>query len=107
MIEGLRRLALSNTTLATASPNRIRLTLLKIGAVVLRNTRRIRLLLSSACPASGTVLYRRRPPRHLLTTAECCPGTLTNNGGWGRCLRNPQIGPDQPIMTITTRLIPC
>ena len=50
LIEGLRRLALSNTTLATASPNRIRLTLLKIGAVVLRNTRRIRLLLSSACP---------------------------------------------------------
>ena len=50
LIEGLRRLALSNTTLATASPNRIRLTLLKTGAVVLRNTRRIRLLLSSACP---------------------------------------------------------
>ena len=50
LIEGLRRLALSNTALATASPNRIRLTLLKIGAVVLRNTRRIRLLLSSACP---------------------------------------------------------
>ena len=50
LIEGLRRLALSNTALATASPNRIRLTLLRIGAVVLRNTRRIRLMLSSACP---------------------------------------------------------
>ena len=49
LIEGLRRLALKNTTLAVASPNRIRLTLLKIGAVVLHNTRRIRLLLSSAC----------------------------------------------------------
>ena len=50
LIEGLRRIALKNTALATASPNRIRLTLLRIGAVVLRNTRRIRLLLSSACP---------------------------------------------------------
>ena len=39
LIEGLRRLALSNTALATASPNRIRLTLLRIGAVVVRNTR--------------------------------------------------------------------
>ena len=50
LIEGLRRLALKDTVLATAGPNRIRLTLLKIGAVVLRNTRRIRLMLSSACP---------------------------------------------------------
>ena len=50
LMEGLRRLALGNTALAVASPNRIRLTLLRIGAVVLRNTRRIRLLLSSACP---------------------------------------------------------
>ncbi len=50
LIEGLRRLALKNTALAVASPNRIRLTLLRVGAVVLRNTRRIRLLLSSACP---------------------------------------------------------
>ncbi len=33
-----------------ASPNRIRLVLLKVGAVVLRNTRRIRLLMSHACP---------------------------------------------------------
>ena len=50
LIEGLRRLALEGTVLATAGPNRIRLTLLRIGAVVLRNTRRIRILLSSTCP---------------------------------------------------------
>ncbi len=30
--------------------NTLRLTLLKIGAVIIRNTRRIRILLSSACP---------------------------------------------------------
>jgi hypothetical protein len=50
LFEGLRRRALQNTRLATASPHTLRLTLLKIGAVVIRNTRRIRLLLSSACP---------------------------------------------------------
>lgn len=50
LFEGLRARALQNTALAKASPNRIRLTLLRIGAVIIRNTRRIRILLSSACP---------------------------------------------------------
>ena len=49
-MEGLRRLALEGTVPATAGPNRIRLTLLRIGAVVLRHTRRIQILLSSTCP---------------------------------------------------------
>lgn len=53
LFEGLRRHALQQTRLATASPNTIRLTLLKIGAVIIRNTRRIRILLSSACPHQG------------------------------------------------------
>jgi hypothetical protein len=50
LFEGLRARALQNTVLAKASPNRIRLTLLKVGAVITRNTRRIRILMSSACP---------------------------------------------------------
>lgn len=50
LFEGLRRMALKTTRLAQASPNTLRLTLLKIGAVIVRNTRRIRILLSSACP---------------------------------------------------------
>ena len=50
LMEGLRRLALGNTALAVAGPNHIRLTRLRVGAVVLCNTRRIRLLLSSVCP---------------------------------------------------------
>lgn len=61
LFEGLRRQALADTSLANASPNRIRLTLLKIGAVVIRNTRRIRLLMSSACPHQDlfrTVVFR-------------------------------------------------
>ena len=50
LFEALRRLALENTELANAQPQTIRLTLLKIGAVILRNTRRIRFLLSSSYP---------------------------------------------------------
>ena len=42
LFEGLRRMALGDTEFAHASPDRIRLTLLRIGAVVIRNTRRIR-----------------------------------------------------------------
>lgn len=48
LFEALRRMALAGTRLALASPNTIRLTLLRVGAVVLANTRRVRLLLSSA-----------------------------------------------------------
>ncbi len=48
LLEGLRRKALKGTALAKASPNRIRLVLLKVGVVVIRNTRRIRLLLIRA-----------------------------------------------------------
>ena len=50
LLEGLRCLALRGTELARAQCGSIRLKLLKIGAVVLRNTRRIRLLLSSSYP---------------------------------------------------------
>ncbi len=61
LFEGLRRKALESTALANASPNTIRLTLLKIGAVIIRNTRRIRILMSSACPHQDlfhTVAFR-------------------------------------------------
>ncbi len=50
LMEGIRRLALKGTELARAQVGTIRLKLLKIGAVILRNTRRIRFLLSSAYP---------------------------------------------------------
>ena len=50
LLEGVRRLALAGTELARATCGTIRLKLLKIGAVVLRNTRRVRLMLSGACP---------------------------------------------------------
>jgi hypothetical protein len=50
LVETVRRLGLTGTELARAQVSTIRLKLLKIGAVVLRNTRRVRLLLSSSYP---------------------------------------------------------
>ncbi len=50
LLEAIRRLALKGTELAHAYVGTLRLKLLKIGAVILRNTRRIRFLLSSSCP---------------------------------------------------------
>ena len=75
LFEGLRSRALNHTALAKASPQRIRLTLLKIGAVVIRNTRRIRILLSSACPHQElfrTVALRLDYSKSLQSAAPAC-----------------------------------
>ena len=50
LIEAIRRLALQGTELARAYVGTIRLKLFKIGAVILKNTRRVRFLLASGCP---------------------------------------------------------
>ncbi|MFH1081929.1 MAG: IS1380 family transposase [Pseudomonadota bacterium] len=50
LVETIRRLGLSGTELQEAQCDTIRLRLLKIGAVILRNTRRVRFHLSSAYP---------------------------------------------------------
>ena len=50
LMAAIRRIGLQGTEHARAQCATIRLTLLKIGAVILRNTRRVRLHLSSACP---------------------------------------------------------
>lgn len=50
LVETIRRVGLRGTDLARAQVSTIRLNLLKIGTVILRNTRRIRLLFSSAYP---------------------------------------------------------
>ena len=50
LLEAVRRWGLVGTELARAQAGTIRLKLHKIGAVVLRNTRRVRLLLSSSYP---------------------------------------------------------
>ena len=50
LMQALRRLTLQETELSQAQVGTIRLKLLKIGAVIIRNTRRVRTLLSSAYP---------------------------------------------------------
>jgi hypothetical protein len=50
LMQRLREIALANTDLAKATAVTIRVRLLKIGAAVLRNTRRIRILLASHHP---------------------------------------------------------
>ncbi len=60
----MRSIALAGTELARATVGTIRLRLLKIGAVVWRNTRRVRLELSSHFPHRellGHVIARLRP----------------------------------------------
>ena len=59
LMDGIRRLGLPGTELARAQMSTLRLNLFKIGAVILRNTRRIRFLLSSAYPYQPLVSHRR------------------------------------------------
>ena len=55
LLAALRRIFLNGTELENAQCSTIRLKLLKIGAVIIRNTRRIRILLSSSYPLSGFI----------------------------------------------------
>ena len=57
LLEAIRRLALTGTELANAYVGTIRLKLLKIGAVIIRNTRRIRFLMSSVYPYQALFAY--------------------------------------------------
>jgi hypothetical protein len=52
LIERLRTLALQDTALATAQVDTLRIRLLKVAAVITRNTRRIRLYLASSWPSA-------------------------------------------------------
>ena len=53
LMEAIRRLGLQGTELARAQVSTIRIKLLKVGAVIVRNTRRVRFLLSSSYPAQA------------------------------------------------------
>jgi hypothetical protein len=56
LIERLRALALQGTALATAQVDTLRVKLLKLAAVLTRNTRRIRLYLASNWPSAGVFM---------------------------------------------------
>lgn len=59
-MQRLREIALAGTELARASAASIRVKLLKIGAAVLTNTRRVRILLASHPPLRQTFLIAAR-----------------------------------------------
>jgi hypothetical protein len=66
LLTAIRRLGLSGSELARAQVGTIRLKLLKIGAMIWRNTRHIRFCLSSECPDKDLLLavaQRLTPPR--------------------------------------------
>jgi Transposase DDE domain group 1 len=65
LVEAMRRLALQGTELAQATCGTIRLRLFKIGAVIVRNTRRIRFLLASSYPYQTLFLK---------VSVRLCPG---------------------------------
>lgn len=65
LVSALRRLGLAGTALATAYVGTLRLKLFKVGAVVLRNTRRIRLLFPNHYPYKDWFLT---------AVARLCPG---------------------------------
>jgi hypothetical protein len=60
LMQRLREIALAGTELAQATASTIRVKLLKIGAAVLRNTRRVRILLASHHPLRGVFLHAAR-----------------------------------------------
>jgi hypothetical protein len=57
LVETIRRVGLQGSELARAQVTTIRLKLLKIGTVIVRNTRRIRLLFSRAYPHQGVFVH--------------------------------------------------
>ena len=72
LIEALRRMALANTRLAVASPNTIRLVLLRVGAVVAPHPPADEFRLS----APGAVPPGRAAPRLVLTPNSAAPARV-------------------------------
>ena len=90
LLEALRRIGLKGSQLARAQVGTIRLRLLKIGAIITRNTRRIRLWLSSRFPLQELFhCCLRRFPDGALAGAD--PGHHKNNGGV------PGVSPDAAL----------
>ena len=63
LIERLRALALAGTALACAQVDTLRIKLLKLAAVVTRNTRRIRLYLATDWPSADIFAHAMRQLR--------------------------------------------
>jgi hypothetical protein len=88
LIERLRALALQGTALATAQVDTLRIKLLKVAAVVTRNTRRIRLYLASNWPSAAIFAHAMSAVALTLNSIQCLARALTPKGpqpkpGWG------------------------
>ena len=77
LVTALRRLALAGTELATATCGSIRLKLLKIGALVTRSVRRIRVAMASSCPDAAAFRHRPRPIMRLIRNRPDPPFNAT------------------------------
>jgi len=83
LMERIRRVGLKGTEMARAQVGTIRLKLLKIGAVIVRNTRRIRLFFSGAAISNQQCL--KTPARsahnsHPSADTECSPAPSSHSG---------------------------
>lgn len=87
LIERLRALALVGTALATAQVDTLRIKLLKLAAVVTRNTRRIRLYLAFQL-AQCRHLCARHEPAALPVNPQSAPGLRVDT----KMARNPSRG---------------
>ncbi len=83
LMETIRRVGLCGSELARAQGTTIRLKVRKIGAVILRKTRRIRLLFSSAYPCQELFTSDAPQAEFRLRPVRCCPRHQKNNGGKG------------------------
>ena len=81
--EAIRRIALKGTELANnLSVGTIRLKLFKIGAVILKNTRRIRFLLASGQSLQGTLLPGRESTRTRINPKRLKHSRVENTHGY-------------------------
>ncbi|MEE9544262.1 MAG: transposase [Rhodospirillales bacterium] len=83
LIETIRRLGLAGTEMARAQAGAIRLKLLKIGAVIVRNSRRVRVHLSSACPDKALFMLaaERLAPGHAVPNPSAKPPSRQTGSG--------------------------
>jgi len=99
LMQRLRTIALAGTELVRATAATIRVRLLTISAAVVRNTRRVRILFASHHPLRA--VPARRPRACTVEPIECCPGTLTNNGGKGEVRPQPGKCPQNSAPALT------
>ena len=78
LVTALRRLGLAGTELASATCGSVRLKLFKIGALVTRSVRRVRIAIGLELPRRRSLPHRSHPIMRLIRTAPPIPMSPTN-----------------------------